>query len=103
MEDTKPLVVRSNDTDCNKLHGHGDNINKKENVPWSAELYSILKLGWPNSVSFISSLLPGMLMLVFLGRLEDGEELIAAGGMGFMFGNVTGFSIIIGLCACFVV
>lgn len=81
----------------------GQNIAESEKVPWSAELYTILQLGWPNSIAYISSLLPGMLMLVFLGKLEDGDQLIAAGGMGFMFGNITGFSIIIGSYACVLV
>ena len=86
--------------DDKKLTENEEHSTDDENIPWSAELYTIVQLGWPNSVAYISSLLPGMLMLVFLGRLENGEELIAAGGMGFMFGNITGFSIIIGSCVC---
>jgi MATE family multidrug resistance protein len=56
------------------------------------ELREIIALGWPNSVSAFASFLPGFLMLMFF---KDPNELAAA-GMGFMFGNVTGVSVIIG-------
>ena len=59
---------------------------------WKLELAEIITLGWPNSVGAFASFLPGFVMLMFF---KDANELAAA-GMGFMFGNVTGLSVIIG-------
>jgi len=60
---------------------------------YAAELGVILRLGWPNSVNQFLTFVPGLVMLTFLG--SNADELAAA-GMGFMFANVSGFSLIIG-------
>mmetsp|Transcript_4014 Transcript_4014/g.11201 ORF Transcript_4014/g.11201 Transcript_4014/m.11201 type:complete len:545 (-) Transcript_4014:314-1948(-) len=57
------------------------------------ELGLIVRLGWPNSVNQILSFMPGLAMLAFLGN--DADHLAAA-GMGFMFANVSGLSLVIG-------
>ena len=58
------------------------------------QLWIIVKLGLPNNVEKFSSFLPPFLMLMFMGRL--GPDEIAGAGMGFMFGNVSGISMIVG-------
>lgn len=62
---------------------------------WRADLCLMLRLGWPNSVNMVLTFLPGLLMFSFLA---DANE-IAGAGMGFMFSNVTGFSMVIGFGA----
>ena len=58
------------------------------------QLWIIVKLGLPNNVEKFSSFLPPFLMLMFMGKL--GPDEIAGAGMGFMFGNVSGISMIVG-------
>ncbi len=49
-------------------------------------------MGWANSVVMVFMFLPGFVMLMFL----DDADHIAGAGMGFMFGNVAGLSLIMG-------
>ncbi|CAK0824428.1 unnamed protein product [Prorocentrum cordatum] len=60
---------------------------------WRSDVRRILRLGWPQSVNLIITFLPGLGMLFFLGADPDHT---AAAGMGFMFTNVAGFSLIVG-------
>ena len=59
---------------------------------WRRELREIVPLGWPNSLNMFAQFFPGFIMLMFL---SDADELAAA-GLAFMFGNVTGVSVIVG-------
>ena len=52
----------------------------------------IFILGWPTSINQLLQFLPGLFMLGFLPTEDD----LAGAGMGFMVGNVTGISILIG-------
>jgi len=74
-----------------------------------AQLWIIVELGLPICVEKFSSFFPATVLLGVLGRLpqdpsgEGGEvgsvapgDAIAGAGMGFMFGNVTGVSVVIG-------
>lgn len=61
--------------------------------PCCADLCAILQLGWPNSLNLILTFIPGLLMYYFLGSNLDH---VAAAGMGFMFTNIAGYSLIIG-------
>ena len=59
---------------------------------WGRELVIIFRIGWANSVIQLLQFLPGFFMMMFLPTDDE----LAGAGMGFMFGNVTGFSLIIG-------
>jgi len=59
----------------------------------SIELANILRLGWPTCISLFLCQLPGLVLLGFLG---DDTDQLAAAGVGFMFSNITGYSLIIG-------
>lgn len=61
------------------------------------EIGTLLRLGWPNSLSQILNFLPGMVMMHFLGT--DPLDLAAA-GMGFMFVNVAGQMVIVSTGNC---
>jgi len=60
---------------------------------WKHELVTIFRLGWPNSINQVLTFLPGLVMLHFLG--SDADH-VGGAGMGFMFSNVVGLSLIIG-------
>jgi len=57
------------------------------------ELGTILRLGWPITLNLFLCFIPGLAMLAFLKH--DAQQLAAA-GMGFMFSNVSGISLLIG-------
>ena len=60
------------------------------------ELKQMLRLGWPTSLQAITSLAGVQTSLLYLGHLPDGPVLVAAGGIGSMFCNVAGRSLLVG-------
>eukprot|EP00930_Biecheleria_cincta_P017153 TRINITY_DN13715_c0_g1_i1.p1 TRINITY_DN13715_c0_g1~~TRINITY_DN13715_c0_g1_i1.p1 ORF type:complete len:462 (+),score=52.75 TRINITY_DN13715_c0_g1_i1:101-1486(+) len=78
-----------------ELDGGGGPSNAKsgDSACFNTELGQVLSLGWPNSVNQFLTFLPGLAMLHFLGSKP---EHVAGAGMGFMFSNVAGLSLIIG-------
>jgi hypothetical protein len=73
----------------------GDKLKEHPTPNALEQLRIIINLGWPICVEEFSGFLPGFLMLAFYGRTAQADA-IAGAGMGLMFGNVTGKSIIIG-------
>ena len=58
------------------------------------EFHGIFKLAWPQSLSFLLSMLSQQINTVFIGRLGPRE--LGASALALMFCNVTGFSIVYG-------
>ena len=61
-----------------------------------AELSLLVRLGWPTSLQMIASVAPPNLMMLFLGHLPNGPVLVAGAGVGSMFCNVAGRSLLVG-------
>jgi len=61
---------------------------------WLREFRVIFDLGWVNSVNLLLQFLPGFAMLMFLKTPDD----LAGAGMGLMFANISGVSLIEGFC-----
>jgi hypothetical protein len=59
---------------------------------WGRELRVVVRLGWLNSVGLMLNFLPGFFMLMFLRTPDD----LAGAGMGLMFGNISGISLVEG-------
>ena len=72
----------------------GTNPTNSGKLTIAEQLKAIVKLGFPNMIERFSGFVPGFMLLVFVGSL--GPDEIAGAGMGFMVGNVSGISIIIG-------
>ena len=91
--DAEPLAGRGATKDGEEAEeGEGGEEGKELEV--RAILADIVRLGWPTCVAKLCQFLPGVAMLMFLGN-EDADWLAGA-GMGFMYGNVSGVSLIIG-------
>jgi Na+-driven multidrug efflux pump len=52
----------------------------------------VVRQGWLNSVGLVLMFLPGFFMLMFLRTPDD----LAGAGMGLMFGNISGISLVEG-------
>ena len=52
-----------------------------------AEVFSNLRLAWPQTLTMIMTFMPRLLLLVVVGHLEDGPLLIGAAGIGSMYAN----------------
>ena len=68
-----------------------DYVPKSWVSAWARELRVVIRLGWATSLSQVLQFTSGFVMMMFL----DADEMGGA-GMGLMFGNVTGISLILG-------
>jgi Na+-driven multidrug efflux pump len=59
---------------------------------WGRELAIVVGFGWANSVNQVLQFTAGFVMMMFLSTADE----VGGAGMGFMFGNVTGISLIVG-------
>ena len=75
------------------LEQHEKNQAVNARTAWE-QLKIIVSLGMPISVEKFAAFLPGFLLLVFYGKI--GLDEVAGAGFGFMFGNVSGVSVVIG-------
>eukprot|EP00750_Incisomonas_marina_P006024 INCI14284.1.p1 GENE.INCI14284.1~~INCI14284.1.p1 ORF type:complete len:436 (+),score=65.21 INCI14284.1:417-1724(+) len=70
----------------------GDDDPDDSRAACALELGMIVHFGWANSVNQVLQFVGGFVMMMFFQSADE----IGGGGMGFMFGNVTGISLIVG-------
>jgi len=58
-----------------------------------SDLASVIWLGFPTCLNLFCIQLPGLALLAFLG---DNTDQLAAAGVGFMYSNISGYSLIVG-------
>ncbi len=71
-------------------------IKKDHSMSTSYILREIAMIAIPSSISQVSQMLLEIINLIFIGHLGD-ANLVAAVGMGNLWINITGLSIVIGL------
>ena len=68
----------------------------------SAELLAIVSFGWPICLQGLTSVVPPLLMLLLVAHMPDGAALVAGVGIGSMYSNVAGKSLLVGFGLGFV-
>merc|ERR1712023_439765 len=63
-------------------------------LSYAGEMCGIFKLAWPQSLSFMLSMVSQQINTIFVGRL--GARQLGASTLALMFCNVSGFSIVYG-------